>query len=103
MWGTIARMQVKTDVPEEYLVAQLSALNTDHMAGWMSTTFYRSDEDPRELWMVAMFSDEEAYRTNAATAAQHAVYMMLRACLESDPEWHDVGEMVSLASSSARK
>ncbi len=103
MWGTIARMHVKSDVPEEYLVAQLSALNTDRMAGWVNTIFYRSEDDSRELWMVAMFSDEEAYRTNAGTAAQHAVYMMLRACLESDPEWHDVGEMVSLASSSAKQ
>ncbi len=86
MWGTIARMRVRPDVPEEYLVAQLRALNTDRMAGWVHTTFFRSDDDPRELWLVAMFKDREAYRANAETAAQHAVYMILRACLEEDPE-----------------
>ena len=43
-----------------------------------------------------MFETKEAYQRNAESLAQHAVYLMLRSCLESDPEWHDVDEMVSL-------
>ena len=58
MWGTIARMRVRPDVPEEYLRGQMRAFNTDRMLGWLSTAFYRSDDDPRELWLVAMFEDK---------------------------------------------
>ena len=101
MWGTIARMRVRPDVPEEYLRAQLKAFNTERMAGGVSTTFYRSDDDPRELWIVAMFEDKESYRANAESSAQHSVYLTLRACLEDDPEWHDVDELVSLGSALA--
>ena len=96
MWGTIARMKVRPDVPEEYLVAQMRALNTDRMAGWVNTAFYRSDDDPRELWIVAMFEDKESYRANAESSAQHSVYLTLRASLEADPEWHDVDEIMSI-------
>ena len=98
MWGTIARMRVRPDVPEEYLQGQLRAFNTDRMSGWVSTTFYRSDDDPQELWLVAMFEDKESYRANAESSAQHSVYLTLRACLEDDPEWHDVAEFVSMGS-----
>ena len=66
------------------------------MDGVVWISFYGGDEDPRELWMVAMFETKEAYQRNAESPAQHAVYLMLRSCLESDPEWHDVDEMVSL-------
>lgn len=97
MWGTIARMRVREGVPDEYLLGQVRALNTDRMKGWKVTTIYRSDVDPRELWMVAMFEDKESYRANAESAAQHSVFLTLRACLDEDPEWHDVDELVTFS------
>ncbi len=96
MWGTIARMQVRPDVPAEYLEAQIRAFNANRMDGMVWVSFYRQEEDPRELWMVAMFETKEAYQRNAESPAQHGVYLTLRACLESDPEWHDVDEIASL-------
>ncbi len=96
MWGTIARMRVRPEVPEEYLHAQISAFNANRMNGMVQVSFYRREEDPREVWMVAMFETKEAYQRNAESPAQHAVYLMLRSCLESDPEWHDVDEIASL-------
>ena len=99
MWGTIARMQVRSDVPEAYLLAQMSAFNQDRLSGMVSVAFYRSAGDPREIWMVAMFDNEEAYRMNVESRAQHAKYLTMRACLERDPEWHDVGELVSYSGS----
>ena len=96
MWGTIARMKVRPGVPEEYLLAQMRALNPDRAAGWVTASFYRSDEDPRELWVVAMFEDKDSYRANAESSAQHSVYLTLRSCLEDDPEWHDVDEIMSM-------
>ena len=68
---------------------------------WLTTTFFRSDDDPQELWVVAMFKDAESYRANAESAAQHAIYLTLRACLEEDPEWHDVDEMISIRNTRA--
>ena len=103
MWGTIARMRVRPDVPEEYLLGQFNAFNTDRMDGWLTTAFFRSDDDPQKLWVVAMFEDAESYRANAESAAQHAIYLTLRACLEEDPEWHDVDEMVSIRNTHASK
>ena len=50
-----------------------------------------------------MFEDAESYRANAESAAQHAIYLTLRACLEEDPEWHDVDEMVSIRNTHASK
>ena len=99
MWGTIARLRLKPDVPEQYLMAQLHAMSTDRMSGWRQTVLYRSDADPHELWMVAMFESKDAYRRNAESSAQNAVYVMLRSCLEADPEWHDVAEVTSPPSS----
>ncbi len=96
MWGTIARLKVRPDVPEEYFLAQMRALNADRVAGWVHSAFYRSDEDPSELWMVAMFEDKESYRANAESPATHSVYLTFRACLEADPEWHDVDEIISM-------
>ena len=103
MWGRIGRMRVRPDVPEEYLRGQMRAFNTDRMLGWLSTAFYRSDDDPRELWLVAMFEDKESYRANAESSAQHAMYLTLRACMEDDPEWHDVDEIASLRATRARE
>ena len=96
MWGTIARMQLRPEVPEAYLMAQISAWNIDRPTGMVSVTFYRSDGDPRELWLVAMFENKEAYRKNADSPAQHSAYLTLRSCLERDPEWHDVDEIASM-------
>jgi heme-degrading monooxygenase HmoA len=95
MWGTIARMRLRPDIPEEYLRRQLEALKFGRMPGWVRSEFFRSAQDPGELWLVAMWDDEESYRANADSESQHAVYMTIRACLESDPEWHDVDEYVS--------
>ena len=81
MWGTIARMQLKPDVPEAYLVAQLSAFSTDRMSGMVNATLYRSDGDPRELWMVAMFEDEEAYKENAESSVQQAIFLSDDSCM----------------------
>lgn len=96
MWGTIAKMRVRPDVPQQYLVGQLAALNRERMEGWLHTTFFQSDTDPNEYWMVAMFESREAYLRNAESRAQHQVYLTLRSMMVDDPEWHDVAEVRTL-------
>ncbi len=95
MWGTIARMRLKPDVPEEYLMAQINAAQTERMDGWIETDVYQSAEDPLEVWLIAMFDNEESYRANSESKAQHSMFMMMRACLDSDPEWHDAARAFS--------
>ena len=96
MRGTIARMRVRPDVPEEYLRAQIDALDMKRANGFLWTVIYRSDNDPLDLWVVSMFDTKESYRANAESPAQHASYLTLRACLERDPEWNDVDEVTTL-------
>ncbi len=57
--------------------------------GVVSTTFYRSREDPRVVWASTVFESEEAYRKNAESPEQHRRWQQLRSILEVDIEWHD--------------
>ena len=57
--------------------------------GRLSTAMYRSREDPLVFWLTVVFDSYEAYRANAERPNQHSQYQRMRACLESDPRWHD--------------
>ena len=98
MYGTIARLRMKPGA-EALLLAQTRALRPDdrpgatRMHGWVQTMLYRASRDPQELWLVVAFTDEAAYRANAALESQHQWYLRLRGCLEADPEWID-GEVL---------
>ena len=93
MWGTIAKLKVRQGA-EPFLRAQIHSMrNAERMPGWLFTHLFRSDTVPGELWMVAMFTDRAAYRRNAESPGQDAVYQLMRSCLEADPEWHDVDEV----------
>ena len=86
----------REDVPADYAVAQMNAFDTMRMGGWVSTSLYHADSDPRDGWMIAMFDSKEAHQANADSNAQHSMFMMLRSCLDEDPVWHDVGHLISL-------
>jgi quinol monooxygenase YgiN len=93
MWGTIAKMKLKPGAGP-FLRAQFHSMrNAERMPGWLFTHLFESDTDPNELWMVAMFTDKEAYRRNAESPGQHQVFLLIRSCLEEDVEWHDVNEV----------
>ena len=94
MWGTIAKMQVKPGM-EPFLLGQFQAIRTARMEGWQRTSILRSATNPNELWMIAFFDSEEHYKQNAASPAQHALYLTLRSALEADPEWHDISELIT--------
>jgi heme-degrading monooxygenase HmoA len=92
MYGTIARLRLKTGMEEQLrellgeLRPQVPGLIFDHL--------YRLDTDPNEYYLVVGFESREAYRSNAGSPEQHARYERYRQLLEADPEWHD-GEIVS--------
>ncbi len=103
MFGTIARLKVKPGA-EPLLMAWAQALKPNNvpgsarMQGWVSTTVYRTQRDPNEMWLAVVWSDEEGYRANAALPGQHEWYLRMRALLEEDPEWID-GDIVTHTSS----
>ncbi len=96
MYGTIARMTLKPNSFDQ-LEAQMNSIQADLSAvGWQSTTVYRSDNDPNEVWLAVVFESKEAYHANAQSPEQGKRYEQMRALLETDPEWHD-GAVVSKA------
>jgi len=88
MYGTVAKMRLRPGA-EALFRAQFAALIHAQLKGWISTTFFRSDTDPLDLWMVVVFESLEAYRENAERPNMDAVYRRIRGCLESDPVWSD--------------
>jgi len=89
MYGTVARMRLKQGA-EPLVQAWLDGMaNAIRDKGWVSTTLYRSDEDPQVFWMAVMFESKEAYHANAESPHQGERFQRLRSCLEEDPEWND--------------
>ena len=92
MYGTIARLKVRPGA-EPQLQEALSAMRTRQVPGFVASHLYRMDADPNVLMLAVLFTDRETYRRNADDPAMDREYRLLRACLESDPDWHD-GEVV---------
>jgi quinol monooxygenase YgiN len=89
MYGTIARIKAKKGALE-----QLRKMETGRQpAGYVQSYVFQSDNDPDELWLVAIFKDKTAYTANAASPEQDKEFRALMEFLESEPEWHD-GEIV---------
>ena len=95
MFGTIARMRVKTGMGSKLdeLSKKFEARNVD---GWMATNIYRSKDDPHEYWISVVFRDESSYKKNADDPVQSQWFNEVMMLLESEPEWHD-GEVVHTA------
>lgn len=96
MYGTLARMRLKQGAEEDFrqLMDEMSADGEANMRGWVSTSVYRADSDPREVWIAVAFRDREAYHANAQSPEQDERYQKMRALLDADPEWHD-GEIIA--------
>jgi heme-degrading monooxygenase HmoA len=91
MYGTVARMRLKAGAPDDAM-AQVGE-DAAQIPGLISSYVYRSDDDPRELFLAVVFESREAYVANAERPEQHERYLKMRELLEDDPEWHD-GEVV---------
>jgi hypothetical protein len=89
MYGTIAKLKAKDGVVEH--IRKMEAQR--HPMGYMGTFIYQSDNDPHEIWMIAMYDSKESYWANAKSSEQDREYFELRKLLLAEPEWHD-GEIV---------
>ena len=88
MYGTIAHLHVKAGM-EDKLRQAMETMEGRDVDGFVASYVYRLDKDPRELMLVALFTDRATYVRNADDPAQDVAYRQLRELLESDPEWHD--------------
>jgi len=102
MFGTVARMRLRPGA-EALFRAQFDALVHEQLKGWVSSTFFQSEADPRDLWMVVVFDSRESYRANAERPNMDAIYRRVRGCLESDPEWSDGFVMAAYGLGEPRK
>jgi quinol monooxygenase YgiN len=95
MYGTIARLKAK-----EGALEQVRKMETGRQpAGFVKSFVFRSDNDPDELWLVAIFKDKASYQANAASPEQDSEYRQVAKYLMAEPEWHD-GEVVFSSESS---
>ena len=89
MYGTIAKVNAKPGAVEE-----LSKMGSGRIpAGYIGSYVYKSNKDPSEVWLVAIFKDRAAYVANANSPEQDKEFRSLMQFLNSEPEWHD-GEIV---------
>jgi len=87
MYGTIARMRVRSDASSTDQVMRRQM--AQKIPGHVATYVFRSDADPNELYISVVFESRAAYAANAASPEQDARYRELRQLLVADPEWHD--------------
>lgn len=92
MYGTCARMRVKTE-NREALLTLMESQGYSEVEGF-KTSFILWENDGDVAWMFAVFDNREVYYKNADDPAQNERYLAFRALLEDDPEWHD-GEIQS--------
>jgi quinol monooxygenase YgiN len=89
MYGTIAKLTAEKGALDE-----LKKMGTDRQPkGYISSYVFKSDKDPNELWLVAIFKNKEAYFANANSPEQDKEFRSLMRFLKTEPEWHD-GEIV---------
>ena len=92
MYGTVARMQLKPGA-ESKLQDYMRQFESLNVPGYVSSTVYRLDGAPNELYLAVVFENKDAYFANANNPEQDARYRQMRDLLTADPEWHD-GEVV---------
>ena len=89
MYGTIAKLNAKPGAVEELSKIE----NGRRPKGYVGSYVFKSDKDPNELWLVAIFKDKATYVANAKSPEQDKEFRDLMQVLKTEPEWHD-GEIV---------
>lgn len=93
MYGTIARMKVKSGKMDE-LKQQMADFDTNRQPkGYLGEIIYQMDSNPNEIMLAVFFDSKESYHANANSPEQDKEYRKMRDLLDADPEWHD-GEVI---------
>jgi quinol monooxygenase YgiN len=92
MYGTVARLKIKPGTLEQFSAAN-AEMTADSGNGEVVVMVYNTNEDPDELYLVAVFEDEEKYYANADRPETDASFRKMSQYFAEDPQWHD-GEVV---------
>jgi quinol monooxygenase YgiN len=96
MYGTVATMRLKPGMESRLneIMEEWYRDRAPKVKGAVSSTVFKTDRDPNELILVAVFDNKQNYEANAGDPEQDAWYRKMRDCLEADPQWTD-GEVVN--------
>jgi quinol monooxygenase YgiN len=90
MYGTVAHLYVKPGMEADFHDwMRLEVGEYAAVPGLIDVHLYKLDRGEHHWIMVVLFADKTAYIANAQRPEQHAIYLQMRRCLVSDPEWHD--------------
>jgi quinol monooxygenase YgiN len=100
MYGTVARMRVMPGHEEQLknMSEEFERTRGPRVPGFVATYLFKTDRDPQEHVLVAVFRDRDSYHANAADPEQDRWYRRWREHMEADPEWTD-GEVVFASAS----
>jgi quinol monooxygenase YgiN len=93
MYGTIARMKVKSGKLDDLVKLTADTVNTRRPKGYLGEIIYKMDNNPNEVMMAVFFADKASYQANANDPEMNKQYEQYRALLDADPEWTD-GEVI---------
>ena len=91
MYGTVAKLKVKPGAIDE--LKNWAPDERDPTSGAVAIYAFQMDDDPNEVYTIAVFESKEAYSANAGSPEQDKRYRQMLKWLEREPEWHD-GEIV---------
>jgi hypothetical protein len=91
MYGTVAKLRVKPGGLDK--LKNWSPEEDDGARGAVAVYAFQMDDDPNEVYTIALFENKEAYVANADSPEQDKRYRKMLQWLEGEPEWHD-GEIV---------
>lgn len=85
MYGTVAKFKVKPGSFEAFK----SSIDERKPDGFVATYVFQNDENPDELWLVALFEDKESYFANADSPQQDREFQGWKKFMTAEPVWHD--------------
>ena len=85
-FGSVFKLTPKPGQKQAVKDLMMSGRQPSDVKGFLSAHIFDCGD---EMWGVAIFEDEQAYRDNANDPQQDKEYQQLRALLTADPEWHD--------------
>jgi hypothetical protein len=91
MYGTVAKLKVKPGGIDK--LKEWGPEERDRDSGARAIYAFKMDDNPNEVYTIAVFDSKEAYVANAESPEQDKRYREMLKWLEAEPEWHD-GEIV---------
>lgn len=88
MYGTVAKIKIKPGTYDQFY-ATSETMSQDSGHGEVAVMVLRTNEDPDELYMVAVFEDEEKYYANADRPETNANFRKMAQYFAEEPQWHD--------------